>query len=151
EGQALYDLMENEVAARFYSRDAAGVPRRWMAMVRHTLATLGPKVQATRMVTDYVQNLYAPAAHAGRALNGPSFDGARELAGWKRRVREGWSQVGVDHVESAGVGQVAQLGDVLQVRAYVALGELSPEDVEVQVVHGRASESDEIAVAGVAP
>ncbi|MCU1431663.1 MAG: glycosyltransferase family 1 protein, partial [Actinotalea sp.] len=144
EATALYDLVENQVAARFYDRDARGLPVTWLEMVRHTLATLGPKVQATRMVRDYVGQLYVPAARAGRALNGATYPGARDLAAWKAKVRTGWSQVRVDHVESVGVGEVAQVGDVLQVRAYVTLGDLSPQDVSVQVVHGRVSEADEL-------
>ncbi|MBX9246360.1 alpha-glucan family phosphorylase [Actinotalea ferrariae] len=144
EAAALYDLVENQVAARFYDRDERGIPVRWLEMVRHTLATLGPKVQATRMVTDYVQRLYTPAAVAGRSLNGDGFPGAKELASWKQAVRAAWPDVRVDHVESVGVGEVAQVGDVLQVRAYVSLGGLRPDDVAVEVVHGRVSEADEL-------
>ncbi|MFS0702053.1 alpha-glucan family phosphorylase [Cellulomonas sp. 179-A 4D5 NHS] len=155
EASALYDLIENQVAARFYDRDDAGLPVHWLSMVRHTLATLGPKVQATRMVADYVQHLYVPAAAGGRSLNGSAdYDGARELAAWKSKVRTGWSQVRVDHVESGGVGEVAKVGDTLHVKAYISLGELSPQDVEVQVVHGKVSEADELGsftVAALAP
>ncbi|WP_407344173.1 alpha-glucan family phosphorylase [Pengzhenrongella phosphoraccumulans] len=147
EAAALYDLIENQVAARFYDRDERGLPVTWLGMIRHTLATLGPKVQATRMVTDYVQRMYAPAAIAGRELDGPDFTGARELAAWKATVRGQWPQVRVDHVES-GVGEVPQVGDRLHVRAYVSLGALAPTDVEVQVVHGRVSEADELLTLG---
>jgi glycogen phosphorylase len=59
-------------------------------------------------------------------------------------VRDGWSRVRVDHVDSAGIGEVPQVGDRLTVRAYVSLGDLRPEDVQVQVVHGRVSEADVI-------
>ena len=144
EAAALYDLVEQQVAPRFYDRDADGVPGRWLEMVRHTLATLGPKVQATRMVGEYVTRLYAPAAAAGRALAADGLAPARELARWKHDVREGWSRVRVDHVDSSGIGEVPQVGDRLTVRAYVSLGDLRPEDVQVQVVHGRVSEADVI-------
>ena len=144
EAAALYDLVEQQVAPRFYDRDADGVPGRWLEMVRHTLATLGPKVQATRMVGEYVTRLYAPAAAAGRALAADGLAPARELARWKHDVRQGWSRVRVDHVDSSGIGEVPQVGDRLTVRAYVSLGDLRPEDVQVQVVHGRVSEADVI-------
>ncbi|RYV49733.1 alpha-glucan family phosphorylase [Pengzhenrongella frigida] len=150
EAAALYDLIENQVAARFYDRDDRGLPVTWLGMIRHTLATLGPKVQATRMVADYVQQMYAPAALAGRALDGPGFTGARELAEWKAKVRSQWSHVHVDHIES-GVGEVPQVGDALHVRAIVSLGLLTPQDVEVQVVHGRVSESDDLTSFGTQP
>ncbi len=144
ESAALYDLLESTVAPRFYDRDADGLPNHWLEMIRHTLATLGPKVQATRMVMDYVTRLYTPAAAATRALDGPGHVGAQELAAWKARVRGAWSGVRVDHVKSEGVGEVPQVGDVMVVRAFVSLGELTPDDVEVQVCYGNVSDSDEI-------
>ena len=69
EAAALYDLIENDVAPRFYDLGDDGVPTRWLEMVRHTLKSLGPKVLATRMVRDYVRELYAPAAANARLLN----------------------------------------------------------------------------------
>ena len=144
EAAALYDLVETQVAPRFYDRDDRGLPVTWLEMVRHTLATLGPKVQSDRMVTDYVEQLYVPATTAGRALDGPEYSGARELAAWKQHVGTGWSGVRVDHVDSVGLGEVVEVGGTLRVQAYVSLGELSPADVAVQVVYGKVSESDEI-------
>jgi starch phosphorylase len=143
EANALYDLIENEVAPRFYERNDEGVPHRWLEMVRHTLKSLGPKVLATRQVRDYVRDLYAPAAHTARALNS-DYHGARDLAGWKDRVRKAWPHVRVEHVESEGTADQAEVGATLRVRAWVALGDLSADDVEVQVVHGRTGWDDEL-------
>ncbi|MSY97372.1 MAG: alpha-glucan family phosphorylase, partial [Actinobacteria bacterium] len=68
EAAALYDLIANSVASTFYDRDAHGLPRNWIAMVRHTLGTLGPKVLASRMVREYVTRLYTPAAISSREM-----------------------------------------------------------------------------------
>jgi len=141
EATALYDLIENEVAPRFYDVDADGVPSRWIEMSRHTLKSLGPKVLATRMVGDYVRQLYAPAAETGRRLNS-DYAGARELAAWKAKVKAGWPGVRVEHVESSGVADVPEVGDTMSVRAFVALGDLAPEDVDVQLIHGRSTGED---------
>lgn len=141
EASALYDLIENEVAARFYDVDQDGVPTGWLEMLRHTLKSLGPKVLATRMVRDYVRQLYGPATENARSLNS-DYAGAHELAAWKQRVRAAWPQVRVEHVESSGVGDAPEVGDVLSARAFVALGELAPDDVDVQLLHGRADGDD---------
>ena len=137
EAAALYDLIENQVAPRFYDRDDDGLPQRWLAMMTHTLTTLGPKVLASPHGARLHVELYGPAARAGWALNGPEYAGAKSLAAFKAKVRGAWSGVRVDHVESSGVSDSPQVGDRLHVRAFVSLGELSPDDVEVQVVHGR--------------
>ncbi len=145
EAGALYDLIEQVVAPRFYDRDEQGRPARWLSMVRHTLMTLGPKVLATRMVSDYVEQLYTPAAGAARRLDGPGYGRARELAAWKSRVRAAWDRVRVDHVEALGVGDSAELGATVSLRCFVSLGELGPQDVLVQVVHGRVDSADRLA------
>ncbi|MFE0644139.1 alpha-glucan family phosphorylase [Streptomyces sp. NPDC058877] len=147
EAAALYELIERRVAPRFYDRDADGVPSGWTAMVRRTLTDLGPKVLADRMVRDYVETLYVPAARARRAL---TPDRARDLAVWKARVREAWPKVAVDHVEVVGDGlgddlADAELGATPVVRVRVALGALGPEDVEVQAVAGRVGADDVLA------
>jgi starch phosphorylase len=142
EAAALYDLLGQSVAPLFYDRDADGLPRRWLEMVAHTLRTLGPRAQATRMVREYVGTMYLPAARSSRALAGPGYAGARELAAWKARVTAAWPGVAIEHIE-ADDGEPSP-GAKLVARASVALGELSPEDVTVQLVYGTAGDEDEI-------
>jgi glycogen phosphorylase len=151
EAAALYDLIGKSVAPLFYDTGADGLPTRWLEMVAHTLRGLGPRAVATRMVRQYVGDLYAPAARSSRVLAAPAaggpgigapFDGARELAAWKERVRKAWPGVRIEHVE-ADDGDLSP-GGQLVVRASVALGDLSPADIGVEVVYGRAGDSDEI-------
>ncbi len=172
EAAALYDLISQSVTPLFYESADGGPPRRWLEMVTHTLQTLGPKAEATRMVREYVGELYLPAARSSRALAGgaeaaagtagataaagaegaagaeaggaaqPEFAAARELAAWQDRVAKAWHAIRIDHVEAAEGEQ--RPGARLAVRAMVALGELTPEDVAVQVVYGRAGDEDEI-------
>lgn len=144
EAEALYDLIEHQVAPRFYQRADDGVPERWMQSVRHTLATLSPELSADRMVREYVERLYCPAAAAEAALSAGHAEAARALAAWKSRVRAAWPTVSVEHVESGGVAEVPQVGDELHLRAHIGLGELSADDVAVEVVYGRSTGSDEL-------
>ena len=85
EAAALYDLLEQSVAPKFYDRDERGVPTRWVEMVRHTLQVLGPKVLASRMVRDYTEKYYAPAAQSLRRTVEPGEDGRAV----RRRPRTG--------------------------------------------------------------
>lgn len=144
EAAGLYELIENSVAPLFYDRNEQGLPTRWLHLMRHTLSTLGPKVLATRMVRQYVEELYLPASDAAAAAAADHFALARSLATWKARVRGEWSGVRVEHVEADGVNDVVQLGDAITVRAFVNLGSLAPSDVSVQVVCGRVNADDRL-------
>ena len=62
-GGSILDLIEHELAPRFYERDG-GLPDAWLEMIRRTLCELAPQLLATRMLRDYVQQLYLPTAAA---------------------------------------------------------------------------------------
>jgi glycogen phosphorylase len=142
EASALYELVGKSVAPLFYDTGADGVPQGWVEMLRHGLRSLGPLVQADRMVGDYVSKLYKPAARASRALAADGNGTARDLAAWKARVRQAWSGVRIEHVEADGAEPA--LGAVLDVRVTTSLGDLSTDDVCVEVVYGRLGDDDEL-------
>ena len=164
EAAALYELLETQVAPRFYGltvSDGAGaagpsqsgpqaVPTHWVSMIKHTMSHLGPAVSADRMLKDYVNVLYRPAAVAGRRAVADNFAEAKALAAWTSMVRAAWPQIQVEHVDSVGVSEDPQIGDMLQVNAYVALHDLTPDDVAVEVAYGKAEDSDELADVTVA-
>lgn len=144
EAEGLYKLIESAVAPAFYIRDDRGLPPRWLAMVKHTLRTLGPKVLASRMLREYVLRLYLPAAQASRAIEADNNALARSLAQWKSKVRASWGSVRIEHVEADGVGDAVLLGTPITLRAFISLGELAAEDVVVQAVYGRVDADDRI-------
>ena len=150
EALALYELLAKSVTPLFYDRDAEGVPLGWVDRIRHTLRSLGPKVQAERMVREYTSTLYVPAADASRALAGAAggWEPARELAAWKKRVIDAWPGVRIEHVEAEAAGR--RLGSALAVRVSVTLGDLTPQDVTAEVVYGRPDEDDDIVQPGYA-
>lgn len=150
ESSALYNLLEQAVAPKFYERDEHGVPPRWIEMVRHTLQTLGPKVLASRMVRDYVENYYTPAAQSLRRTVAPvegdesagEFGAARELAAYRRRAEEAWPKIDITDVDSTGLPDTPVLGSKLTLTATVQLAGLAPDEVTVQALVGRVDAGD---------
>jgi starch phosphorylase len=62
DARALFDLLQHQVVPMFHERDAQGVPQRWVAMMRSSLMSNGPRFSATRMVREYIEQLYAGRA-----------------------------------------------------------------------------------------
>jgi starch phosphorylase len=153
ESSALYRLLEEAVAPKFYERDEHGVPPRWIEMVRHTVQTLGPKVLASRMVRDYVEQYYTPAAQSLRrtiapvdgaedAAGGGEFGAARELAAYRRRAEGAWPNIVITDVDSTGLPDSPVLGSKLTLTATVQLAGLAPDEVTVQALVGRVDARD---------
>jgi len=143
EGSALFDLLEHEIVPSFYDRRGQGpAPQRWVARVTASLASLGPVVSASRMVRDYVTEVYEPAAARAVALSANSNERARRLAAWKATTKAAWSGVRVTSVETDD--SPAELGARRRVRAAVELGRLEPRDIAVQLLHGPVGPDGEL-------
>jgi starch phosphorylase len=145
EAASLFDLLEHQVVPIYYDREDDDVPRRWIERVRHSLRTLGPQVVATRMVKDYVTEMYEPTAGRADSMAVDAHAPARALAQWKERVRAAWDAVRIESVESDDHNGVGDLGARRTVSAVVSLGGLSSDDVQVELVHGSVGLSDELA------
>ncbi len=113
-----------------------------MRRVKSSLRSLGPQVVASRMVRDYVEQLYEPTAAQADALTADGHDRARALAAWKARVLQGWSGVSIVSVDTGTA--VTDLGAARRVDAVVELGALRPDDVAVELLHGAVGPNDEI-------
>jgi starch phosphorylase len=143
EANSLYEILEHQVVPLFYERVEGRVPRRWVRRVKSSLVSLGPRVVASRMVGDYVQQMYEPVARRADVLAAAGYGRARALAAWKSRVQAGWDEVHVDTVVEPDAG-LAELGGQRTVEAVVALGSLTGDDVAVQLLHGPVGPNDEV-------
>jgi starch phosphorylase len=142
EANSLFEILERQIVPLFYERFQGPVPRRWVRRIKTAFRSLGPEVTAARMVRDYVEELYEPTARQADRLAADEFKPARELAAWKARVLAAWEGVEILSVETEV--SVASLGTDRSVEAEVAMGSLSADDVEVQLVHGPVGQHDEI-------
>ena len=59
DAESLYNVLETEVVPLYYQRDADGLPRKWIAMMKHAIATLAPAFNSDRMVEDYAKRIYS--------------------------------------------------------------------------------------------
>ena len=149
DASALYDLLEREIAPRFYDRSEGPIPRRWVERTKRSIATLGEFVSAARMVRDYTIRFYEPAAAHGARMATDGYRDARALAHWKQEIAEHFDEVEILSVE--GDSLAAGVGERREVEAAVRLGALSHEDVVVQLAHGRVGANDEILEPEVLP
>jgi starch phosphorylase len=65
DADALYRLLEEEVVPLFYQRDADGVPRGWVKVMKESIRTVSPAFCTRRMVKEYTERFYVPAARSG--------------------------------------------------------------------------------------
>ena len=149
EAANLFDVLERRIVPLFYDRKSRSVPRGWVRKIRSSLKSLGPKVSATRMLREYVEWAYDPAAARSNVLTADGYQRAKALAEWKSNVQKQWSDVTIEEAGDDDV--VPELGKGQEVVAQVTLGQLSPSDVAVQLVHGPLDTTDELLAERIEP
>jgi glycogen phosphorylase len=58
DAEELYRVLEQEIIPVYYDRDAEDLPRRWIAMMKHSIQTLAPQFNSDRMVAEYRDRIY---------------------------------------------------------------------------------------------
>jgi len=131
ESQSVYSIIERQIVPLYYRRDEDGLPVEWLRKVKRSIVRLAPQVESTRMLREYVERLYEPAALNDARMSADDFAPTRSLVRWARHLVRAWPSVSVTttSVEEHGTGDFV-------LTAQVILGDLDPSDVEVQAIYG---------------
>ncbi|HZV78257.1 MAG TPA: alpha-glucan family phosphorylase, partial [Candidatus Binatus sp.] len=134
EAANLYDVLEQEVVPLYYERHTLGYSKRWVEKSKRSVRTLLPRFSASRMVAEYAQTFYLPAAAHGRRMIAEGGAGAVTLAAWKATVRDKWGGVKIRLLRDPD--RSISFGSNARVETAVTLNGLSPDDVRVECLFG---------------
>ncbi|MCC6641495.1 MAG: alpha-glucan family phosphorylase [Deltaproteobacteria bacterium] len=126
EARTLYAILEEQVVPAFYDRDAAGIPRRWIALQRRSMTHLTPRFSSQRTVREYTERYYLPAARAYRARAAAKGAAGAKIRAFRERLTHLWPSLRLGPVSAATNGSAHRF------RVEVHLGELAPDDVLVE-------------------
>lgn len=127
EANALYELLERQVAPQFYSRDGQNIPTAWVARMRESMAQLAPQYSASRSVRQYTEQYYLPAAENYRARAGRGGAEMGRIEEWLQALEQEWKALrfGEMQVETKGAQHAFQ--------AQIFLSDLDPNAVRVEL------------------
>jgi starch phosphorylase len=126
--EELYRLLENEIAPLFYERDSDNMPRAWLAYVRASMAQLTTRFSSNRMIKEYIDNLYLPAAAGLAARQHNEGAKAQELQNWYKHLHQHWHEIHLSNLRFSANEQ----GLACELSVY--LGALNPEAIAVELV-----------------
>ena len=132
---SLYRTLEEDIIPLFFERDAVGVPTGWIAVMKDSIRTCAPQFSFRRMLLEYWDTLYAPARSDGQAMAADDYRKALNLAGWKEQMQRNWPHVSFVGTRVSPLDLV--VGNRVDVKAWVRLGDVLPENVEVEAVFVR--------------
>jgi len=144
ESQALYNLLENTIIPLFYDRPEGDIPVKWIKMMRASIRMALGYFTSHRMVSEYNNHLYQPALQEMNSLLSDDMKRARELVAQRNRLQALWKNVSLSLPITDRDISVMHVGDKFNVTTSVSLGELRPDEVDVQVYHGLVDSNNRI-------
>jgi len=143
ESDALYNLLERDVTPLFYERDQENLPLRWIAKMKTSMKRLSPIFNTNRMVLEYAERFYMPAAKRYSDLAAQAGAKLGPIVEWRKRLRASGSGVKITRVQTGG-SRAIRVGEKVPLTVSLVLGEIPPEDVRVQIVSGSVNPSGAI-------
>jgi len=136
EARTLYEILQDHVIPLYYKRDSSGYSPDWVKLAKRSISTLMPRFNSVRMLGEYVGNCYLPAARQGRLYTGEHYEVARTIAAWKARVRKAWPGVAIRKLDMPR--KRIAYGDSVRIEATLALNQLTPDDMVLELLLSRA-------------
>jgi glycogen phosphorylase len=139
DADSLFNILENQIIPLYYAKPDGRIPIAWIQLMRESIRSVTPAFNTHRMVKEYTERLYEPAAQGFKALVANDCKAAVELAGWKHATRSDWPQVRIESAETSYTGRDSVfVGDQLEIVARVFLGPVDPTHVRVQAYVGES-------------
>jgi glucan phosphorylase len=131
----LYSTIEEEIVPTFYTRDPNGIPTGWVKMMKDCFAKISPHYTMKRQLDDYYDKFYHKLEERHDTLRADDLRNVRQLLRWKEKVVAGWSGIKRKSIDfKSPVNNTFYVGETLTTTLGVRLGNLSPDDIKVEML-----------------
>ncbi|AHD18925.1 alpha-glucan phosphorylase [Thermotoga maritima MSB8] len=130
DAEALYELLENEIIPTYYENR-----EKWIFMMKESIKSVAPKFSTTRMLKEYTEKFYIKGLVNREWLE--RRENVEKIGAWKERILKNWENVSIERIV---------LEDSKSVEVTVKLGDLTPNDVIVELVAGRGEGMEDLEV-----
>lgn len=137
DAESLYQILENDVLPLFFHRDSDSLPHGWITVAKNSLQSLTAMYGCRRMVRDYMEQIYIPAARRGVAMDADRQAKARAVTAWKQNIPGRFNTVVIQSVELSGLdGDTVYCGKPFAVKLTLTPGDMKREELLAQFVLG---------------
>lgn len=127
EASRLYDMLEQEIIPEFYERNDRNLPLNWIKRIRSSMAKLTPRFSSNRVVREYTETFYLPAAqlYQQRIKNKGAL--ARQIADWQYTLEQNFNKIRFENMK------VETKKDHFLFEVQVDLKSLDPQAIKVEL------------------
>lgn len=95
DAETIYNMLEYEIVPAYYSFDEHKIPVEWVSLIKNTMVKIAPEFTMKRMIDDYYERYYTKLFKRNKYLIDNNFEKAKELASWKKSIKDEWDNIEV--------------------------------------------------------
>ena len=149
DAETIYNILEYKIVPEFFEKNAEGVPENWIKKIRNAFVHVAPNFTTTRMLHEYTKNYYDKMYARVQQMKENDFQGIKDLVGWMQMINESWDKISVVDVQVSNGIKPLELGEKLQAELTLDLGQLSPNDIGVELVFAKRGKDGEFHIRNV--
>jgi phosphorylase/glycogen(starch) synthase len=138
DAETIYSMLEDEIIPTYYDTNWNGVPTKWVAHIKNTIALISPHFTMKRQLDDYYEKFYNKLFERASMLKMNNYEAARNITVWKRRMLRFWDDIEVVQMKHPESMQAPfKQGDFFEAEIVLNPGELSIDEIGIEVLFGR--------------
>ena len=135
DSNSLYDIIENKIIPAYYTRNAQGTPVKWIKMMKESMYSVTAEYNTHRMLKDYIEKMYEPAAQKYLEISADNFKNVKEIADWKKSIKARFSTISIRNIVINGIdSDNVNLNDEITVYLEVDKGRLLKEELRAELL-----------------
>jgi glycogen phosphorylase len=146
ESRLIYETLEKEIVPLFYTRGENNLPRKWISTMKDSMKKLGPVYNTHRMVSEYFEMFYNRAYEKRALLSEKEWLKAKEFSAWKNKLMLNWNRIKFAGHSELNKNEGLKVGAKYTIQAEIELGELTPDDIEVQIYFGQVDDRNKVSL-----
>jgi hypothetical protein len=135
DAETIYNMLEYEIVPAYYSFNNKGIPVEWVSLIKNTMVKIAPEFTMKRMIDDYYEKFYSKLFKRNKYLIDNNFEKAKELAAWKKTIKDEWDNIEVLNYSFERAGEnVYRSGHDYRAEIALDLKKIPKENVGVEFI-----------------
>jgi len=135
DNNSIYDILEGEIIPAYYARKNGDYSEKWVEIMKQSMSSVISGFNTNRMIRDYVEKMYVPAARRHAEMAGNGNKNAREIALWKKTAKANFQSVNIANITIEGIhSDNVNLNDEIIVYLELDRGKMAKEELRVEML-----------------
>lgn len=149
DSSSIYNTLENKIIPTYYEKDKYGISEKWLNIMKNSIISTGGKYSTSRMVCDYVNNLYMPLIEMNKKYYS-DLSNVANFNEWKDKMYINWDKIKIEQYNNLDNISI-DAGNKIEVNCKITLPDISADNITVEVYAGRITDNGTIENISIIP